>query len=44
MKIEAKLDNSPLHNNLIISKTDIFFLVRNTKIPKPDNKIKNQLI
>ncbi len=24
-KLEAKLDNSPLHNNLIISKTDIFF-------------------
>ncbi|NDE19829.1 MAG: LptF/LptG family permease, partial [Alphaproteobacteria bacterium] len=23
-RIEAKLDNSPLHNNLIISKTDIF--------------------
>ena len=24
-KLEAKLDNSPLHNNLIIFKTDIFF-------------------
>lgn len=24
-RIEAKLDNSPLHNNLIISKTDIYF-------------------